>query len=240
MPTLVLALRALACGVTAVSATFLIVLKISLVTRKSHTPWSYRKTIEIIVESSVLVSTVFWGMAILGLITYWHPFRMSTATGRFCYQMLQYLTSFQFAVVVRVGLSMYMHYHSIASQGIAPTLIAFRVAQVPSEPKATSKNRTGPLSRLIFRRTAHSTGVNTQPMHTQASTIPITSSQREERVDGIQGYTDAEMQSYSTLWIRTASQIQRTWKTKESWSLFDNATNFPRHMDPEKMIPDYE
>lgn len=55
---------------TTVSATLMIALKIILVTRRSHTPYSYRKVIEILVQSAALESLLQIFSAINAIVVY--------------------------------------------------------------------------------------------------------------------------------------------------------------------------
>ncbi|KAF5311104.1 hypothetical protein D9619_007632 [Psilocybe cf. subviscida] len=123
-----------------VSATCLVILKIVLITRRSHMRHSYAKIIEILVQSAALVSIVVVGSAIPEAYNIIQPFALGTTTGNVLYRMDQY-TSYILCPVL----------------GIGPTLIAFRVAKEPSKTLINATKGAMLLSRLIFQRTARNT-----------------------------------------------------------------------------------
>lgn len=155
---------------TTVAASSLIALKIVLVTRKSHMRHSYAKVIEIVIESAVLVSIVLLGIAILEVGSYVHTYHMRTASGRALYQTFEYLSYCQGPITVRVFTTVNVAVITLAVQGIGPTLIAFRVAEEPPHNEINSTKRTGPVSRLTFRRTARRPGKKSQAADVQPST----------------------------------------------------------------------
>lgn len=98
---LVNSLATLSTFITTVSATSLVVLKITLVARQSQMRHSYTKIIEIIIESAGLVSIVLLGMSILDLLSYVHPFDPSTTLGTALNQTYAYLSYCQAPITVR-------------------------------------------------------------------------------------------------------------------------------------------
>jgi hypothetical protein len=114
---------------TTISASSLIALKILLVTRQSHSPYSYAKTIEVIIESAALVSVVFLLVAIFNVVSYVHPLDIGTASGRVLFQT-----------------SVYLLYLQVPFTGIAPTLITLRVGQDPSRTSLKSSKWTRSIS----------------------------------------------------------------------------------------------
>ncbi|KAF5309194.1 hypothetical protein D9619_012831 [Psilocybe cf. subviscida] len=158
---------------TTLSSTFLIALKIVLVTRQSPTHHTYAKIVEILTESAAIVSIFMLGTTVLDLILYVHPFDMSTRGGMFCYQLQVYLASMLSLVL-----------------GIAPTLIAFRVAEEPSHQETSATRRSGPLSRLTFRRVIRSTDTHSHAPHTGVCTTCSGVGHGEGQISGIKPSID--------------------------------------------------
>lgn len=100
--SLIEALGILCSFITTLSATSLIALKIVLVTRQSHMRHSYSKIIEILVQSAAIVSIVLFGMAVLILVSRTHPWNLNTTSGRFFFQLGEYLIFVQLPVSVRI------------------------------------------------------------------------------------------------------------------------------------------
>lgn len=98
---LIQALCALSACITSTFATFLIVLKITLVTRQNQRRHHYSRIIEILLQSAGIESLCTLALAILSLIAFAHPLNLSTTSGRLCYQLLNYLTIIRFQFVVR-------------------------------------------------------------------------------------------------------------------------------------------
>ncbi|KAF5317745.1 hypothetical protein D9619_012549 [Psilocybe cf. subviscida] len=183
---------------TTASATSLIALKIIRTTRESQMHYSYTRIVQILVESAALVSIVGLGVGSLQLVTYIQPYDMSTSSGRLLYQLLQYLAAVQTPIMVgdSVVVFIVVHHLNTASQGIGPTLIAFRVAEERSQTRdhATS-TRTSPLSRLTFRRTAPGGNVDSLTPRTRASTIQFGQAHQSEQMDCVQAYVDIDARS---------------------------------------------
>lgn len=97
---LIQALGLLSSFITTVFATSLIAFKIIRVTRQSHRQHHYRRVIEILVQSAAIVSIVMLGLVILSLMAFVSPFDVSTASGRFCYQLYTYLVFAQNPILV--------------------------------------------------------------------------------------------------------------------------------------------
>ncbi|KAF5317952.1 hypothetical protein D9619_012050 [Psilocybe cf. subviscida] len=122
---------------TTLAATCLISWRIALVTRRSNMLHSYTKIIEILIESAALITIVNVVQAILQLISVTHPISLTNTSGVVIFELYQYLSFIQGPVI-----------------GIAPTLIALRVAEEQPRTKVVSSNQqTNILSRLTFRRT---------------------------------------------------------------------------------------
>lgn len=94
--------------VTTVSATFLIALKIVLVTQRSHMHHSYAKILEIVIESAALLSIVLLCITVVELASYVHPFDVSTSYGMALDHMAVYLLYCQGPTTVRID--HYIHY----------------------------------------------------------------------------------------------------------------------------------
>lgn len=90
------------------------------------------------------------------------------------------------------------HLEFTTTQGIGPTLIAFRVAEEPSQTKVNPTSRAGPLSRLTFWRTAqHSDTIgNSLGPHIYTSTIRTGSAQNTRCFDSVDTRNDTEAQKY--------------------------------------------
>lgn len=73
--------------VTTASATLLIIVKITLVTRQSHRQHYYARIIEILIQSAGILSIVLLGSAIFNLLDFLHPFNLSTTSGKLCWQL---------------------------------------------------------------------------------------------------------------------------------------------------------
>lgn len=108
---LINALATLSNLVTTVSTTFLVALKIVLATRQSHMRRSYSKTIEIIIESGTLPSTIFLYIVITGLVDYIRSVDLSTPFGTVVYMVGDYLVFCQGLIAVRI-IPPYIH-HSL-------------------------------------------------------------------------------------------------------------------------------
>lgn len=72
----------------------------------------------------------------------------------------------------------------VCSQGIGPTLIAFRVAEEPSRDEINATSRSNSPSFLTFRRTARDTISDTQ--RPEVSTVQFGLSCGQEGVEAIQ------------------------------------------------------
>ncbi|KAF5321955.1 hypothetical protein D9619_000016 [Psilocybe cf. subviscida] len=155
---------------TTVSATSLIAWKIASLTRESHIRHSYTKVLQILVESAALVSVVLSGVFILSLIDAVHIFNLGTMRGKVMLQMASYFGYMQGPVI-----------------GIAPTLIAFRVAK--GGPLQTEINGTNPPSHLRFRRAADNNNVTPRTM---VSTMEFGPSQGEDSLSTVQTRVDME------------------------------------------------
>ncbi|KAF5329247.1 hypothetical protein D9619_009241 [Psilocybe cf. subviscida] len=125
-------------SITTMSATTLITLRIIMVTRRSPIRSSYRQIIEILLESAAIYSIVLLTHGILLIVDFIHPFDIRSPSG-----------------VAMWELSMYINFIQPPVTGIAPTLIAFRVAEEKPKSEATG---TGPLSRLTFKRSQSNRG----------------------------------------------------------------------------------
>lgn len=110
-------LATLSTFITTVSSTFLVALKIILVTRKSPMRNSYAKIIEIVIESAAIVSIVFLGPVILALSKYPHPFSLRTPSGRATYQTFLYLTFIQAPIMVRIPHCIHHAYYNTGFTG---------------------------------------------------------------------------------------------------------------------------
>lgn len=93
-------IASLASAMTTVTATFFLVLKIVLVTRKSRMQHSYTKAMKIIVESGALVSMLMLAEALLQLASFVHTFDLSTSSGKVLTQLLVYTTSIHTPIIV--------------------------------------------------------------------------------------------------------------------------------------------
>lgn len=97
---LIQALGVISSFITTVSTTFLIALKITLVTRQSRRLHHYTKIIEILVQSAAMLSILLLVLAILILVDFVNPFDITTTTGMFCYQLNNYLLYTQLPIEV--------------------------------------------------------------------------------------------------------------------------------------------
>lgn len=102
LPSPLLSLSSLLSAVTTLSATFLIALKIVLITRTNRMQHSYSKIIEILIQSAGLVSFVMLSASTLGLISNVHPFDVETKMGAVLYQVALYISRLQAPVAVRL------------------------------------------------------------------------------------------------------------------------------------------
>lgn len=98
---LLAAAAALSSLITTVIATFLIALKIILVTRRSRMQHSYTKVLDILIQSAALEAVVLLGITTLSLVGLVHPFIITTTSGRSFYSMYEYLVFMQCPVTVR-------------------------------------------------------------------------------------------------------------------------------------------
>ncbi|KAF5321952.1 hypothetical protein D9619_000015 [Psilocybe cf. subviscida] len=154
--------------ITTGSSTFLIALKIVLVTRRSHMQHTYGKILEILIQSAALVSTVLLIMAILQIYSYVHAFKPSTASGRSLIQMSIYLACLQTPVTV-----------------FAPTLITFRASEESPQIEVNTTRRTSSFSRLTFKRTARSNHSYDPDLHDDISNAE--EQKASENPDMVQG-----------------------------------------------------
>jgi hypothetical protein len=168
---------------TTVCATSMIVLKIILVTRKSRAHYSYTKIIEILVQSAALESVVMMVNCFADIGQYAFSAFNHNNGSFLLLQLSTYASAFRFFVIVRVYL-----FPELAAvtdrptQGVAPTLIAFRVAEETPRTEVNSTNKSSPLSRLAFRRSAHHTDKESGVQHTWISTIRFGSTHRDDPV----------------------------------------------------------
>lgn len=100
---LIQTVAALISFITILSATFLIALKIILITQRSHMHYSYTKTVEIIIQSAAIVSIVLLGISILSLLDFIHIFSISTSGGKFAYQLGIYLVAAELSIAVCIS-----------------------------------------------------------------------------------------------------------------------------------------
>ncbi|KAF5309520.1 hypothetical protein D9619_012486 [Psilocybe cf. subviscida] len=89
LPLPLFTLSSLFSAVTTLLATFLLVLKIVFVTRKSRMQHSYTKILQILIESAALVSFVMLSTSTLALISDVHPFALKTKIGTILYSGVQ-------------------------------------------------------------------------------------------------------------------------------------------------------
>lgn len=94
-------IAALATAMTTASATFFIVLKIFLVTRRSRMHHSYTQIIVIIVESGALVSVLMLAAAFLQLISFVHPLDLESTSGKILFQATEYVSALKTPIIVR-------------------------------------------------------------------------------------------------------------------------------------------
>ncbi|KAF5310294.1 hypothetical protein D9619_010139 [Psilocybe cf. subviscida] len=167
--------------VTTISATFLIALKIILVTRYSRTQYLYAKILEILVESAALVSIVALGITVTELLAYAHPYQLDSTTGRLSYYLRQYFSSLQGPAI-----------------GIGPTLTTFRVVAQPPQTEVGPPHNTSVLSRLTFRRTGHNLNTDSQLPHIHTSTIRFESACEIYSVGSVRSSMDMKARQYST------------------------------------------
>ncbi|KAF5324145.1 hypothetical protein D9619_011132 [Psilocybe cf. subviscida] len=127
---------------TTVCATGMILLKIILVTQKSRARYSYSKVIEILVQSAALESFVQIVASIAAIVS----------------SKVLESSSFNVSLVLFfLPLGAYASSCRLVVLGIAPTLIAFRVADEKPRIETKTASRTSPLSKLTFRRSTGST-----------------------------------------------------------------------------------
>ncbi|KAF5313766.1 hypothetical protein D9619_013679 [Psilocybe cf. subviscida] len=150
------ALGILFSAATTVLATSMIALKIILVTRESRSQYSYTKVIEILVQSAALQSAVLLVNGIIVFMAYVDPTLLVA-------QMNAYTSSFRRVLM-----------------GIAPTLIAFRVADEEPRTEITVTNRSAPISHLTFRRSTRGMDTDSRSQRTWISTIHFDGSDRED------------------------------------------------------------
>lgn len=104
-----LALGVLSTFITTISATFLMALKIILVTHQSRRQHQYSRIIEIIVQSAAIVSVGTLCLAILSLIDFISPFEPDTSLGEICHQLYAYLVFVELPIAVSC-LCVYVYY----------------------------------------------------------------------------------------------------------------------------------
>lgn len=73
----------------------------------------------------------------------------------------------------------------LMTQGIAPTLIAFRVAEEKPRAEGDDTSQTSPLSHIRFRRSSHGGDVESGDEHNRMSTIRAVTVDREEHGDSM-------------------------------------------------------
>ena len=178
-------IAALATAMTTASATFFIVLKIVLVTRKSRMHHSYTQIIVIIVESGALVSVLMLAAAFLQLISFVHPLDLESTSGKILFQVGEYVSALKTSIIVRcVGGFLIFINILINYQGIGPTLIAFRVSEETPRTEVDPTSRSRTLSRLTFRRTTRGTTSNSQARDSHVSIIRSMSAHEEGNLQG--------------------------------------------------------
>ncbi|KAF5313745.1 hypothetical protein D9619_013677 [Psilocybe cf. subviscida] len=150
------ALGILLAAVTTLFATFMIALRIILVTRESRGYYSYTKVIEILVESAALQSAVLLFTGIINIVTYISPTEPVV--------LLAANTLFLRRIIV----------------GIAPTLIAFRVADEKPQTEVGTTTGSGPSPHMAFRQFKRGMDTSTVAQRTWVSTIHFDTAQRED------------------------------------------------------------
>jgi hypothetical protein len=172
---------------TTVCATGLIALKIYTVTRKSGGNYTYSKVIEILVQSAALQSLVMIVDSIAEIGTYILVASNSNniALALAFLQIAAYSSSCRLAVMVRVYFILLFPRKKLIhpiKQGIAPTLIAFRVAEERPRTEVDSTSRESPLSGLAFKHSARHSDTESDAKRTWMSTIRFGSVQRDDPV----------------------------------------------------------
>lgn len=173
---------------TTVSATSMIALKIILVTRESHARYSYAKVIEILVQSAALESLVMIVNCIADIAQY--ALAASNSNNVTLELVILQISAYASAFRIFAKVCIYLFPESAVVtdeiiQGIAPTLIAFRVAAETPHTEVNSTRQSNPLSRLTFRRSARCTNQDNGVQQTGISTIRFGSTQSDGPVISI-------------------------------------------------------
>jgi hypothetical protein len=168
------ALASIFSTVTTIVATCTIAMKVIAGSVNGPASSSYPKPIEILVQSAGLQSIVLLVDAIVSLVIAIEKAKFGSNTDAILTQM-----------------SAYTFTCSRAAMGIAPTLIAFRVADEKPQTEVNNTSRTTPLSRLTFRRSARRTDTETGAERTRISTIRFGTVQRDNDEAGMLSDNDA-------------------------------------------------
>ncbi|KAF5310045.1 hypothetical protein D9619_010129 [Psilocybe cf. subviscida] len=115
-------------AVTTLFATFVIGFMIFLVTRRSHMHHSYRRVIEIVVQSAALISVPLVIGCILDFVSWYIPETVNTTGGLVRYEFNTYIDNIQATLL-----------------GIAPTLVALHVVNDPPRVERNTSNQGNPL-----------------------------------------------------------------------------------------------
>lgn len=160
---------------TTVFATLLIALRIILVTRESRCFYSYTKVIEILVESAAVQSAVLLVAGVINVMVAERPTDVGVL-------LVAYTSVFRRTIVVMISLYLSDNITptDAKTQGIAPTLIAFRVADEKTHTENNSATRTSPLMHITFKRSTYGADTNSVAQRTWMSTVHFDRTHRED------------------------------------------------------------
>ncbi|KAF5313786.1 hypothetical protein D9619_013721 [Psilocybe cf. subviscida] len=150
---------------TTVCATAIISLRIILVTRKSHARYSYTKIIQIVVQSAALESFVL---------------TLNSTISFAVYVVAQSRSNNVVLVIVLTRVMAYTSACRMMVMGIAPTLIAVRVAEETPRTDVDATSQSERISRLTFRRSTHHTDTDDGAQRTGISTMQFDSARIDD------------------------------------------------------------
>lgn len=97
------------------------------------------------------------------------------------------------------------------AQGIAPTLISFRVTDEAGQNEDNSINQTGPLSYFAFRQTALHTNTNSVPPTVSIPVINFGAAHLQDGMNGVQtceGVVTQENSSTGQWYVHTIDLLE--------------------------------
>ncbi|KAF5313776.1 hypothetical protein D9619_013683 [Psilocybe cf. subviscida] len=135
--------------------------------QRHHARYSYAKIIQIVVQSAALEACI---LTVNSTITF------------AAYILAQSQSNNLALSIVITQIVAYTAVCRIIVMGIAPTLIAVRVAEETPRTEVDARTRTSRISRLTFRRSAHRTDTDDGEQRTRISTMHFDSARRDDSV----------------------------------------------------------